>query len=435
MAVPGRAGPAAARKPAVPLAQRRLRELRGLPGRALVRPAQDHPSRAARGEAGLEIGALYRRRPHRRALGRLLRLLHGHRRAQMGPALSQPPVLLPARRADGRQGAADHGPARRALDRRRAQPDRRATASTAATGAAWRTCRSCTSSSAITRRSNRRSSDGWRGWRPARRASTRSPAAICPTAVYSAHYHRRPGPARTGRAVPRGGAAGRAGRDGLAGRGIFAVSAGERMSGAEAVKAPWPPDGRTARASMRALFPCRHDHCAALAEAVRDGELWRLWYTSVAAPEDMADDIERRLACARRASCLPFTVIERASGEPVGMTTYMNIDAVNRRVEIGATWYRRRVQRTPLNTECKLMLLAPRLRRRSIASPWSSAPTSSTPPAAGPSSGSGRSSMASCAVTLWIANGALRDTCVYASSPSEWPTVRQNLTWQLERAR
>src|SRR3546814_16254727 len=54
---------------------------------------------------------------------------------------------------------------------------------------------------------------------------------------------------------------------------------------------------------------------------------------------------------------LPFAIVEQASGQAVGMTTYMNIDAANRRVEIGSTWYRRRVQRSGLNTECKLMLL------------------------------------------------------------------------------
>jgi RimJ/RimL family protein N-acetyltransferase len=54
---------------------------------------------------------------------------------------------------------------------------------------------------------------------------------------------------------------------------------------------------------------------------------------------------------------LPFAVIERATGEAVGMTTYMNVDAANRRLEIGSTWYRKRVQRTALNTECKLLLL------------------------------------------------------------------------------
>ena len=59
----------------------------------------------------------------------------------------------------------------------------------------------------------------------------------------------------------------------------------------------------------------------------------------------------------RQGSMLPFAVIEKSTGMAVGMTTFMNIDAANRHVEIGSTWYRKRVQRSGLNTECKLLLL------------------------------------------------------------------------------
>lgn len=105
------------------------------------------------------------------------------------------------------------------------------------------------------------------------------------------------------------------------------------------------------------LLPLDASHRDALADAARDGELWRLWYTSIPSPDGMAAEIERRLALQAAGRMLPFTVLD-AGGTPVGMTTYMNVDAVHRRVEIGSTWYARRVQRTPLNTECKLLLLA-----------------------------------------------------------------------------
>src|SRR5260370_17779747 len=72
----------------------------------------------------------------------------------------------------------------------------------------------------------------------------------------------------------------------------------------------------------------------------------------------MHTEIDRRLALQESRSMLPFTVIERATGQTVGMTTYMNVDTINRRVEIGSTWYARRLQRTALNTEAKLLLLA-----------------------------------------------------------------------------
>jgi RimJ/RimL family protein N-acetyltransferase len=70
----------------------------------------------------------------------------------------------------------------------------------------------------------------------------------------------------------------------------------------------------------------------------------------------MAPEVQRRLALQAQGSMLPFTVRD-AAGTIVGMTTFMNIDARYRRVEIGSTCYAARVQRTALNTECKLMLL------------------------------------------------------------------------------
>ena len=79
----------------------------------------------------------------------------------------------------------------------------------------------------------------------------------------------------------------------------------------------------------------------------------------------MRAEIDRRLELQTKGTMLPFAVIEGASGKAVGVTTYMDIDAANRRVEIGSTWYRKRVQRTPLNTECKLLLPA-RLRESQL---------------------------------------------------------------------
>src|SRR5882724_10452764 len=105
------------------------------------------------------------------------------------------------------------------------------------------------------------------------------------------------------------------------------------------------------------LKPLSHDHVDGLTEAVRDGELWKLWYTSIPKPEDMRQEIDRRLGLQAAGSMLPFTVFD-ADGNIAGMTTYMNLDAVNRRVEIGSTWYARRVQRSGLNTQCKWLLLA-----------------------------------------------------------------------------
>src|SRR6202022_4715897 len=92
------------------------------------------------------------------------------------------------------------------------------------------------------------------------------------------------------------------------------------------------------------LEPLSHDHVEGLTEAVKDGELWKLWYTFIPKPEDMGKEIDRRLSLQAAGAMLPFTVFDSA-GQIAGMTTYMNVDAANRRVEIGSTWYARRVQR------------------------------------------------------------------------------------------
>jgi RimJ/RimL family protein N-acetyltransferase len=115
-------------------------------------------------------------------------------------------------------------------------------------------------------------------------------------------------------------------------------------------------DPVTLQGKHASLVPLTMAHHDGLCESVRDGELWRLWYTSIPSPEAMSKEIDRRLNLQRLGSMNPFCILD-AKGNPIGMTTYMNIDQDNRRLEIGSTWYRKSVQRTAINTECKLMLL------------------------------------------------------------------------------
>ncbi len=178
MAMPRRSRLPAANRPAVPFPQSGLSRLRGLPRGADLAQAQGDPPRAPRRARRRHRGRpAHRRRSHRGRLGRLLRLLHGHRLAEMGPPLPQPALLLAPQRAHGRPRPADPRPAQRPADRRRPQPDRLRTPFTAATGVPSRTSLSSTSSSATTRRSNGASRTASPGSRPARRASTSSPAA------------------------------------------------------------------------------------------------------------------------------------------------------------------------------------------------------------------------------------------------------------------
>jgi RimJ/RimL family protein N-acetyltransferase len=194
---------------------------------------------------------------------------------------------------------------------------------------------------------------------------------------------------------------------------------------------PWPPSV-TLRGDHAILAPLDRAHGPALAEAVTDGSLWELWVTSVPTPDGVPAEIERRLGLREQGSCLPFTVIEARTGEPVGMTTYMNIDAVNSRLEIGATWYRGAVQRTPLNTECKLMLLRHAFETLECIAVefrthfFNTASRRAIERLGAKLDGVLRSHTVGRA-------GELRDTCVYSIIASEWPAVRQNLTWRLGR--
>src|SRR5215470_6246231 len=113
----------------------------------------------------------------------------------------------------------------------------------------------------------------------------------------------------------------------------------------------------TLRSPRVTLEPLEQRHCDDLIEAVKDGALWTLWYTSIPEPDKMRAEIERRLALQAEGSMLPFAVIDNTTGKAVGMTTYMQADEANRRLEIGFTWYRKSVQRSDLNTQCKLLLL------------------------------------------------------------------------------
>ena len=94
-----------------------------------------------------------------------------------------------------------------------------------------------------------------------------------------------------------------------------------------------------------------------LVDAARDGELWNLWYTGVPRPEGMRAAIDGLLADQAAGTRVPFTARRRDTGRIIGVTTLMNMDAVNRRLEIGNTWNARSTQRTGTNAESKLLLL------------------------------------------------------------------------------
>lgn len=182
------------------------------------------------------------------------------------------------------------------------------------------------------------------------------------------------------------------------------------------------------------LEPLAAHHHDELVEAVRDGELWNLWYTFIPTPDRMQAEIERRLQLQAQGSMVPFAVIEPASGQAVGMTTYMNIDAAHHRVEIGSTWYRRRVQRSALNTQCKRLLLSHAFDTLGciaveFRTHWFNHDSRHAIERLG-------AKLDGVLRSHQIApNGSLRDTAVYSIIASEWPAVRSHLDYQLARPR
>ena len=184
---------------------------------------------------------------------------------------------------------------------------------------------------------------------------------------------------------------------------------------------------RGRHASLEPLSAAHHDD---LVEATRDGELWKLWYTSVPSPEGMRAEIERRLELQRAGSMLPWTVRSLATGKIVGMTTYMNIDATYRRVEIGSTWYAKSAQRTALNTECKLMLLRHAFESLACIAVefrtgfFNHASRRAIERLGAKQDGILRSH-------LRYADGSLRDTVVFSIIAAEWPAVKQHLEFNL----
>ena len=185
----------------------------------------------------------------------------------------------------------------------------------------------------------------------------------------------------------------------------------------------------TLRGAHARLEPLSHDHHNALVEAAKDGELWKLWYTTVPKPENMGKEIDRRLDLQAKGSMLPFTVFD-AEGRISGMTTYMNVDAANRRVEIGSTWYAVRVQRSALNTQCKLLLLTHAFETLDCIAVefrthfFNHQSRRGIERLGAKHDGILRSHQIA-------PNGTLRDTVVYSIIASEWPTVKAHLNYQL----
>ena len=196
---------------------------------------------------------------------------------------------------------------------------------------------------------------------------------------------------------------------------------------------PFRAEGRTVAVELLS-----HDHAEDLAEAAADGELHRLWYTLVPTPEGVGAEIDRRLGLMEQGSMLPFAIVDRRDGplrgRAVGMTTYMNIEAKHRRLEIGYTWYRRAVQRTPLNTECKFLLLSKAFEELDCIAVEFRTHAMNLQSRRGIER-LGAKLDGILRHHMILPNGTLRDTAAYSITAPEWPAVKANLLWMMEKPR
>lgn len=106
--------------------------------------------------------------------------------------------------------------------------------------------------------------------------------------------------------------------------------------------------------TLRPLVPDDRD---AILNAASDGELWKLFYTTVPSAETVDDWMARAFRDHGHGRALPFAVTA-PDGRVIGSTRYMRMHAANRRVEIGSTFYAQSAQRSGVNTEAKSLLLA-----------------------------------------------------------------------------
>lgn len=178
--------------------------------------------------------------------------------------------------------------------------------------------------------------------------------------------------------------------------------------------------------SLEPLTPAHAPEIAVAAADVRP-----LWFTSAPTPESAVTWIDGRLAVQSPDTGLTF-VVRAGDGAVVGSSSYCNVDPANRRLEIGYTWYRQDVRRSGVNTECKLLLLGHAFDQLGcVAVEFRTHFFNSTSRAAIERLGAKRDGILRSHQLL--PDGSRRDTVVYSILDVEWPSVRNNLEFRLDR--
>ena len=162
-----------------------------------------------------------------------------------------------------------------------------------------------------------------------------------------------------------------------------------------------------------------------------DGELGRLWFTAAPAADEVEEWVDARLAAQKPDEGLTF-VVRRLDGTLVGSSSYMNVDASNRRLEIGNTWYVASARRSGVNSETKLLMLGHAFEQlRCVAVEFRTHFVNFTSRTAIERLGAKLDGVLRSHQLL--PDGSRRDTAVYSILDVEWPAVRSNLRFRLDR--
>ncbi|WP_411883776.1 GNAT family N-acetyltransferase [Polaromonas sp. YR568] len=179
------------------------------------------------------------------------------------------------------------------------------------------------------------------------------------------------------------------------------------------------------------LVPLSLEHEAGLKAAAADGELWKLRITSVPEPHETRGYIETALATANR---FAFAVTDAASGEVLGTTSFHDIVPNLKRVEIGYTWYAARCQRTHVNTTCKLLMLTHAFDTLgSNIVGWRTDNFNHASQRAIERLGARKDGVLRGHALR--RDGTIRDTVMYSLAAGEWPEVKAQLLYLLDKPR
>ena len=190
-------------------------------------------------------------------------------------------------------------------------------------------------------------------------------------------------------------------------------------------------EGRHVR--LEPMSHARADAIAvALAKAASDGAMWESQVTTIPRPDGMRAYVEQALKELDVGVSLPFVTIDRATGNAVGTTRYMNIEAPHRRLEIGTTWIGKSFQRTSINTEAKYLMLRHAFETlRCIAVDLRTHEKNAQSRAAIERLGAKLDGLLRNHRIL--PDGSLRNTATYSIIDAEWPAVKARLEERLAR--